>query len=140
MVYGDTGWRNVSTLLINGWTSNQVNIRRVNSTVFLSVWGLGGSPSASGFYPIPAGFGPGLGLPYGVVGVDGPNNLALAHVSAGNFAVLPSQIVGGASVSGYVNYSTVDTWPTVLPGASGGAIPSDANPDVDLILPTGLSA
>ena len=38
----DTGWREVSDLLINGWTASRFRIRRVNDQVLWKVTNLNG--------------------------------------------------------------------------------------------------
>ena len=46
--YGDTGWRNVTSLLINGWTAERVLLRRCRNTVSLSTLGLSAADATSG--------------------------------------------------------------------------------------------
>lgn len=43
MLYGDTGWRNVDSLLVNGWTAHSIRMRRVGNVWFIRFRGLNGS-------------------------------------------------------------------------------------------------
>lgn len=117
LTYGDTGWRNVSAALINGWTGT-VYLRRITRTVFMQVEGLDGAAKTNNnFVDLPSGwnsdharllfytFAPAI-----VRGDAGPYNLASCvnstDVHYGNFS-----------------WITNDAWPASLPGSASGSIP-----------------
>lgn len=112
LVYGDTGWRNVSSLLVNGWTGT-VRIRRVGDLVYLRVYALNGVNATSatfmngitGFRDVLSKFT----LPSGV-GID-----------IGSSYALSAPIGSVTSTSRYEQaiWPTFDTtWPTTLPGVA----------------------
>lgn len=114
----DTGWRIITSLLVNGWTAAYgLRLRRIGSRVTLWVLNLKGGSSSVFLPAIPAGFAP-LGytgfaarpseavptpLPYLVVGPD-------ARLQVG------SETHETAAVE--VSWLTDDAWPTELPGTA----------------------
>lgn len=57
--HGDTGWRNMASLLANGWTATYVHVRRTGSTVWLRIRGLSGAgATATTVLTLPTGFRP----------------------------------------------------------------------------------
>lgn len=57
MIYGDTGWRDITSNLTNGWTAEIVRIRRQNNTVTLEHRGLSAPVVENlAWITMPAGF------------------------------------------------------------------------------------
>lgn len=108
---GDTGWRNVTTLLLNGWVatgSGAVHIRRHAGTVVEAMARtISGSDATSAtFATLPAGFR------------SGANGRTLAVGSSGTAVTWDGnmQLTTTASASMNAVASTSDPWPTTLPG------------------------
>lgn len=110
LVTGDTGWRNVSSLLINGWTGT-ARIRRTGDLVFFRVYALNGDSATSptfmngivGFRDVLSKFT----LPSGI-SIDISASYSLA-----------APIGSKSSTSRYeqASWPTFDTaWPAISPG------------------------
>ncbi|MBZ4486279.1 pyocin knob domain-containing protein [Microbacterium sp. cx-55] len=125
LIYGDTGWRDISADLINGW-SGTAQLRRVGALVELKFNGLDPSAQTSATaLQLAAGFRPG-----------GTNERPLLHTATTPATVYRMSITGGSSASsinaaanagllyGSGTFMTSDTWPTVLPGTAVGSIPA----------------
>ena len=120
VLYGDTGWRDVKSLLLNGWKNNggSVLLRRVGNTVTLksSYLGLDGRAATKGiFITLPAGFSYFNNANYGTVGYFTDNKKPAAVSKDFNSLVLdlPStQPMGGLS------WITNDDYPSTLPGVA----------------------
>jgi hypothetical protein len=123
IIWGDTGWRDIKGLTINGWTSTSLLIRRVGSSVSL-VGNITATAATSDHYlPIQAGFAPFAGNYHGVasstavpplfrpLGTDAVNH----YVTSGGFS---------GTYNLQANYMTVSPWPTALPGTASGSIPN----------------
>jgi len=123
LVYGDTGWRDVKALTINGWSSTSLLIRRVGSAVSL-VGSVSATAATSDHYmPLQAGFAPAAGGYHGVasstavppvfrpLGTDGTNHYVTSGGTSGTYNI-------------QANYMTVSSWPTTLPGTASGSIPN----------------
>ncbi|TDL44064.1 pyocin knob domain-containing protein [Microbacterium oleivorans] len=132
LIYGDTGWRNITALLVNGWLPNSASslfIRRVSSQVFLRIVGIkndGANTSSDAFLDTAA-------IP-GFRGAGSQNWHAVATGSASNPAILVREQAGALSVANRaqtpsgglfatLTWPTDETWPTTLPGTANGAIP-----------------
>ena len=119
MVYGDTGWRDVSASLTNSWTGTLL-VRRLNYTVFVRTWNTvsGASATADGLWTTPTGW----------TGDGGPN-LISAATSANAFTLAQSTgsaiacIARAAGIIIHGSYATDDAWPATLPGTASGSIP-----------------
>lgn len=123
----DTGWRNISSLLVNGF-SGSVFIRRIGWDVHIMLDFVSRAlafPSTMGIVAAaPSGFGP----PFELMDYSCPVfNLATATAPAGSVAYVGGQKVNtnwivaynwpaGCIVTQYWSYATRDTWPTTLPG------------------------
>lgn len=120
---GDTGWRNVSSLLATGWTATRASLRRTGNTVQVDVNGLtyssGGTSTAM---ILPTGFRSyftgGTLFPY----TDQPGAAAAATVTgqgdvSSSGAVLVSTLET-AGVSASFTFTTTNAWPTTLPGVA----------------------
>ena len=111
--WGDTGWRNITADLMNGWNTGSVHIRRVGRLVQFRAYLLDGRDATSGtFVQFPTGFGnrgSGWYLPLtqgDTLWVTGTRN---AILTSGKF-----YFNGGYHTSSSVIVS--DSWPTILPG------------------------
>ena len=126
ILYGDTGWRDVSTLLLNGWKNkaNHMTIRRINCKVILRLpfVGLDGS-AATGqvFMSLPDGFKYRNGSNYGAIGTIvvgngfelGTNaNLQIVSKDFDSLSTKPSSL----DMTGELSWTTDDAYPSVLPG------------------------
>lgn len=120
MIYGDTGWRNVTADLLYGWTAETVAIRRVGSTVEVRIVGLNGqAATANTFFVPPAGF-----VPHGPGGLSilATSTPGAVHADRVNIGITGtnSQIwrtdtsIREAALSS--TYLTDNDWPTSLPG------------------------
>jgi len=146
LIYGDTGWRNV-TALVNaanfetGLTTRQMYLRRENYTVTMAgqVQVLAGAAafSYSTFLPIPGGFRPlggfaSLGaMESTAIQVRGSTAL-LRMMTVGNDVALQTipgtGTLGNMTAGDVINivgrWSVTEVWPTVLPGTASGSIPN----------------
>lgn len=119
VLYGDTGWRDVKSLLLNGWkTMAALCYCGVGNTVTLksSYLGLDGRAATKGiFITLPAGFSYFNNANYGTVGYFTDNKKPAAVSKDFNSLVLdlPStQPMGGLS------WITNDDYPSTLPGVA----------------------
>lgn len=121
LVYGDTGWRDVSADLINGWTGS-VYLRRVGYTVEL-VGRLLNSTAAtsSGFLNLASAFRPVNSIPLLARPASNTATPIYGSISAAGAVGL---VTGAAFQQESVSqvYTTVGAWPTTLPGLAVGGI------------------
>ena len=110
--YGDTGWRNVTSLLIGDWTATAIQIRRENDLVTLRAQGLQGS--TAGFLQLSAPF---------VTSFTNLHVMTSSKVenvfSNGSFALswrTPGSINSDASYWAQGTWQVTSGWPTALPG------------------------
>lgn len=117
LIYGDTGWRDVSSLLQSGknYSVSYLEMKRVNGEVHLRIGALTGD---TGTFLVPvSGFridhsvGRNAGL---ILGSKG----AVLRV---NGSIYGFNITGNASdeiYTGYISWPTSDPWPSSLPGVA----------------------
>lgn len=111
----DTGWREVSASLINGWTGSNLRVRRVGSVVD---WRGNVTMPASNdtFYTIVSGFTPST-----LNALFTTRNTSSGAVSGG-IASSTLQYYGtmtnGQGIIFGFSYTTRDSWPTSLPGTA----------------------
>lgn len=120
MIYGDTGWRDVNSLLINGWTGvgSGVRIRRVGLMVTVTVASASGVGASSDHaLTLPVGFAQGVIIP--MAGFAASSFLA-AFVS-GDAVTLQTR--DGAAYAD-VTFPTNQPWPATLPGTPVETIPT----------------
>lgn len=120
--YGDTGWRDLTSLLVVDATrtvGQAPRMRRVGERVyFAGVWANSGTPFRQALLTPPTGFRPMLGL-YQRVDYDAaetPYYRSLYVPASGNI-----QYGGPASGSHFEyssSWSTIQAWPTTLPGTA----------------------
>ena len=115
---GDTGWRNISGLLVNGWTALTLHIRRLNNVVYLRAVGMNNSSATtSTFLTLPAGFLTDQRIPFFATNSETGTSSVLwvgqvVYDDTCKFPITPSISVGFA-VSPFV---ANDAYPTTLPG------------------------
>lgn len=129
LIFGDTGWRNITASLGNGWTATSVLLARRGRTVSLRFRALDGSLATNAALltgALPAGYLPYLdegmmlrpvdnGLPlYGTVNSIGTVSITNPGVAR---TVTPTQQQG-------IDFTTNDAWPTTSPGTASGTIPN----------------
>lgn len=124
VIVGDTGWRNVSGAVLNGWTATRLLLRRTASEVLLATVGpLDATVStASWFYEVPYGFrAPSPATNFAAV----PTFRQGTIIRAGLVYTTPFMIgVGGRVVAtdsalyltSPLTWSAGDPWPSTLPG------------------------
>lgn len=134
VMYGDTGWRDIKTLLDPFWdnTSN-IQLRRINKTVYLRSSGLkvGDNPTGArsanktlftNKADMPLGFrGSGWGMCHGAVNIGSVQMGAIySSRDAHDFSIRGVPGTGnwtkGEACSFNLSYVTENDWPTVLPG------------------------
>ena len=119
MVYGDTGWRDLSAALTNGWTGT-VQIRRCVDLVEYDISALTASAATTG---VPFTFASGWRI-----GAPSALHRGLVYTTGLTFRRTATDKSGGAyTITGYqaadVLYgsgsgTTLDAWPTSLPGTA----------------------
>ena len=128
VIYGDTGWRDVSTLLLNGWKNkvNHMTMRRINCKVILRFpfVGLDGSAATRPvFITLPDGFKYRNGSNYGAIGTIivgngfelGTNaNLQIVSKNFNSLSTTPSSL----DMTGELSWTTDDPYPSTLPGTA----------------------
>lgn len=118
----DTGVRDVTSLLINGWTASSVKIERIRDRVYLYIRGLNGASATSTRF---MDFSGGLGSSFSPA--DATESPALRTGSTYDARVTAS-LTGGLSCPTGVDLGTASTreiswrctasWPSTLPGAA----------------------
>lgn len=134
VLYGDTGWRDIKTLLDPFWDStSNLQLRRINKIVYLRSNGLkvGDNPTGArsanktlftNRADMPLGFrGAGWGTCHGAVNIGSVQMGAIySSRDAHDFSIRAVPGVGnwtkGDSCSFNLSYVTENDWPTVLPG------------------------
>nr|DAT46565.1 MAG TPA: hypothetical protein [Caudoviricetes sp.] len=128
VLYGDTGWRDISTLLINGWKNkaNHMIMRRINCKVILRFpfVGLDGSAATkSVFLTLPDGFKYRNGSNYGAIGtivvgngfeLGTTANLQIVSKDFDSLSTKPSSL----DMTGELLWTTDDAYPSILPGTA----------------------
>jgi len=115
----DTGFRNITSLLINGWTATTVIVRRIGGTVHLAAQDLtcpatynmdAAGPAADGFKFIATPYAHGLiyASPYNM-------HATISGLTSVWIRVL-TVVTSGQKVRFMYSYPTVDAWPSTLPG------------------------
>jgi hypothetical protein len=120
LIYGDTGWREVA--LENGWTGS-LRVRRVGGLVELNGINLVAGAGQS-IYTLGAGFAPSRIVPVIARPAVSTNPPVYGSVStpSGVVSILTGYALHATSLS--MSFTTLDPWPTVLPGTPVGSIPA----------------
>jgi hypothetical protein len=105
---GDTGWRNVSTLLTQGWTGT-LYLRRVNKVIYLRHSSLNGTASTGTYLLSP------------ITGFRGINNKSIGVLSwdaNGNVRGIQTMNEAYSAIMSEFGSTCDDPWPTSMPGVS----------------------
>ncbi len=118
--YGDTGWREIGSVLLNGFTATSVKIRRFGDQVSITIFALNGSSSTgTTLYTLPTGFASDSRIRQTWMArssSDQTPNAAITYFSNTiSLGTSPTLITSGR---GTIDYLTTDTWPTTLPGTA----------------------
>ena len=112
VVYGDTGWRNLSSIFVNGWIG-VVRVRRVRATVTLLL-DFVRSGTAVEVVTLPSGFTPSVNLKFTVTGGGAAQ---LIYLSWSGVLSKANTAHNGPTGGGETwSFLTTDPWPTTLPG------------------------
>ena len=112
MLYGDTGWRDITDALINGWTAKSIHIRRVNSTVYFRYLNLSSADasSATAFY-LPTGFS--TTVSGSTVLLTRHENATPAYMQVWDIsASIPTSYFSTVVRRGVASWETSLSWPT----------------------------
>lgn len=115
----DTGRRDVSSLLINGWTASSVEIQRQDGRCYLRFAGLNGSSATSSrFMEVPAGFQPPIILETGPQRNSSSNMVQGVTLSlSGGFTLPQGTVLGSAARE--ISWPCTADWPSEpYPGTS----------------------
>ena len=116
---GSTGWRNISSLLSNGWGGN-VYVRRMNASIELRVEGLIRSDTSNNIMSFPAGFLPeqiaGQGFRFNLQQADATATQTRFRIHFGTFSTFPAPTVPGPYYGG-ATWTGSESWPASLPGS-----------------------
>lgn len=122
---GDTGWRDISTELINGWVAGSTppQVRRVGMTVFYRGDIDGTSRTDTNFWVAPSGFRPGSArFNASVVSSNRAEGFAMLYAATSNGSNLNiNPLATTATVYWLLGVShpvATDAWPTSLPGTA----------------------
>lgn len=117
----NTGLRDVTSLLANGWTATAVRIERVRDRVYLYLRGLDGSAASGTSFmamsSLGGGFSPMDGSYRGPVLWDStPEPGARITITNAGFLGTTGMVMGGQWVE--VSYRTVQSFPSSFPGTA----------------------
>ena len=124
--FGDTGWRSVTDLLVNGWltSADRITIRRQNNVVTLMLGDMDGSSATTDvIMTLPSGFRPNwqYNVPsYATSGATSSRSVNAVHTGNVTWYGTPRPTYENALFT----YLTSDAWPTTLPGTAVGSIPA----------------
>ncbi|AZS08722.1 minor tail protein [Arthrobacter phage Litotes] len=125
IVYGDTGWRDIKTLLVNGWTANVVYLRRQGDRCTLKGLTLDGSAlTSTTFLNLTSGFRPQHGDSYFQANTISAAFALMAVGLSGAVRAQTGQTMYGSPAYFEISWTTTEAWPTTLPGSASGSIPS----------------
>lgn len=126
LIYGDTGFRDLTALVQNGWTVAILRIRRVGSVVTLGIYALNPAAATSDvFAAIPFGFQPTYGgnIHHHVRSSNGAMTYAVCAASGGALSIPRNAgVLANGSIATWT-WLTDQTWPVPpLPGTPSGGI------------------
>ena len=118
---GDTGWRDISSLLVNGWTATKVQLKRSTSGgVMIRAFGVNGISATSTLFvnPLPDGFRISSIPEAYTISEEGTNATYFGLV--GTSGQVYAGITRGVAKSLYLKtmFETANAWPSVLPGVA----------------------
>ena len=122
---GNTGWRNVTSSLINGWTAGEFLLRRIGSQVYLRTEALNAATMTSASpYTLPSGFRA-YNTAYSTSSerqffTTATNPAAVWRATTPSNGVLSIQgaTTGLSVLYGTLQFTTSEDWPTTLPGTA----------------------
>lgn len=113
MIHGDTGWRDVSSSLLNGWSGNAF-VRRIGDVVYIRCVNLDAASATSLIaLSLPSGFqGPGT---YQIPGSINNQKWLFSRLLTHELQV--ERYTDASTQRGLAgSFPTIDAWPTSLPG------------------------
>ncbi len=135
MTFGDTGWRDVTSLIASAYLTDRpdtkLHVRRVGSTVEWNTADVNtnGAKALTGVQTmctIPAGFGThasnDLWARAVMMNIDTPILTAWSALNSTN-SIRTHNTPAGVRLYGNLSYQTTAAWPTSLPGTAVGSIP-----------------
>lgn len=123
MIYGDTGWRDVRTLMDSSWTAADLHLRREGGLIFLRARDLTYSGDLTGsqkLMNLPQGFRTGspnyfaTGLLHPYASVQNLEAWAVIGGVGGQGVLAPSGL--GRPLNGQFMFPSPNPWPETLPG------------------------
>lgn len=115
MIYGDTGWRNITSLLASGTYAANVWIRRQGSEVTVNMQDVTTGAGLVTLFTLASGYRPdGPSVRAGIIS-DG-NNSRVVSPFGSSFRLM--SMPGSGFWAGSVTFTTNDPWPTALPGVA----------------------
>ena len=129
MVYGDTGWRDVSSLLENGWALGasfpKLHMRRLGGIVSIDADLSASSATGNTIMTFPSGFEPHRTMvTIGYNGGAGYNAFEARSTNDAGTNTLFAYTRTGGLWRVTPQYQTVAAWPSSLPGTAVGSIPA----------------
>lgn len=123
MIHGDTGWRDITADITNGWRAGSLKIRRQGDVVDFRVSGLDARDALGNtFLYMNTGFAPGakekLSLFIKHIAAHGPGDqMSIGDTTGTLNQVFRSSLISRFSLGAFsITYLTSEMWPTTLPG------------------------
>lgn len=123
LIYGDTGVRDISGLVDPKWTTTVAKIRRTNNTVELTVIASPGNNSGTVLFlpaQLPSGFRNAHTM--NLLSLDVSGKVLDAQIDYAFLSMRFNGVVANNTVRAVLTWTTIDPWPTTLPGVASGAI------------------
>lgn len=117
---GDTGWRDVSADILNGWTGT-VKLRRVNERVMVQALAMNADAATNVAYlSLPTGFVADTSDGYVGSAYNTSTNATLYHIigSTGALRLPYTSLSAGQTARGNMTWTTAQSWPSSLPGSA----------------------
>lgn len=121
---GDTGPRNIASILLNSWTGNNPFfpiVRRIGNTCSFEGSFTNVSATSAAIYTLPVGFrvnSGGFAVPNTLlINRSGGAHLPMSYSGAGDLLPLATSVAGHV-YGGSFFWTTQDAWPTSLPGTA----------------------
>lgn len=116
LIYGDTGWRDISGLLVNGWTATTLTLRRTTYSTEVRATGLNPAAATSSTpFTLPSGFASWNSVADAVV-LAWVTAAKTWRVSMGSSVAIAGWATTDPAVSLTAKFDTTSAWPTVNPG------------------------
>lgn len=114
VAYGDTGWRNVTGNVINGWTANTILFRRIGDLVHVHLENVAASSATSDVaFGVPTGYSPATPSPHRGI-LTSANNVSYRYLASSSNVTVQGR--SGATIYCTTSWSCTAAWPTTLPG------------------------